>query len=124
MAQMRKITYDPAAQTLPFGTPEITLQYVPAGRPLWNVAAQAESWLFIATKATWPRAKAICCELGETQFVSAFDEVDMTVLRKPTIPAMADQRCWQSQPFVPPLLLHVPAPGAAKRDFSMLSRPW
>ena len=33
-----------------------------------------------------------------------------TLFLKPTMPATAGQRCWQSHPFAPPLPEHVPTP--------------
>ena len=54
-----------------------------------------------------PRPNAIWEPCGDTQLVSA---ALPTLFLKPTMPAMATQRCWQSQPFEPPLPEHVPAP--------------
>jgi hypothetical protein len=86
--------------------PLITSQYVPAARDVVNVATQDESALFIATKPEEPRPKAIRFDAGDTQFVIA----PVTLFRKPTIPATPVHRCWQSQPFEPPLPEQVPAP--------------
>ena len=91
-----KQTYEFPAQELPLGGPATTSQYVPAGSPLWNVVLQVEPSLLIATKATLPREKAICCEEGETQFAIAGEDAACTVLRKPTMPTTAGQRCWHS----------------------------
>jgi len=87
--------------------PLITSQYALFGRDVVNVVVHAESALLIATKPAEPRPNAICCDCGETQFVIA---ADPTWLRKPTMPVIATKRCWQSQPFAPPVAEHVPAP--------------
>lgn len=54
-----------------------------------------------------PRPKAICCDWGDTQ---AFNGAEPTLLRKPTMPLIAMNRCWQSQPPLPPVVEHVPTP--------------
>ena len=78
------------------GAPAMTSQYSPSGRPVLNSAVQELSSLFIATNATEPREKAIWFEEGETQLESALLDAPRTVLRKPSIPTTAGQRCWQS----------------------------
>ncbi len=89
----------------------MTLQYEPLGRPVMNVVVQSFSALLIATKPSepllharefppyWekrqlvPREKAICWNDGETQpVIGALP----TSIRKPTMPAIAGQRCWQN----------------------------
>ena len=65
-----------------------------------------------------PRPKAICSACGDTQpFIAAVP----TSLWKPTIPATAAHRCWHSQPFMPPSVVHVPAPFHAYSQHSSQS---
>ena len=58
-------------------------------------------------KSHAPRPNAIRCSSGDIQpVIPALP----TAFRNPTMPAIAFQRCWQSQPFAPKLPEHVPAP--------------
>lgn len=54
-----------------------------------------------------PRPNAMRCDDGAIQFVMP---ALPTVLWKAVMPANATQRCWQSQPFDPPVPLQVPYP--------------
>ena len=45
-----------------------------------------------------------------------------TLFLKPTMPAMATQRCWQNQPLAPPVPEHVPTPPLGE-PASLLVKP-
>jgi len=85
--------------------PLITSQYVPSASNVVKVVLHGESSLLMATKPADPRPKAIRLERGETQL---FIGSAPTVLRKPVIPEIAVQRCWQIHPFSPRFPAHVP----------------
>lgn len=120
--QGRRTTDDEPEQLPPLAAPLTTSQYVPAGSDVENIAVQSESWLLIAVKPRLPiglfskvqadenggshapRPKAICCDVDEYQFVNA---AEPTWLRKPTIPAIAGQRCWQSLYLISILIISV-----------------
>ena len=89
----------------PFLAPSMTLQYVPAGRPVWKVELQSWSVLLMTTNPAVPRPKATRWGVGEIQLVIS---AVWTAFLKPTIPEMAVQRCWQYQPLVPALPLQEP----------------
>ena len=109
-----------------------TSQYEPSGSEVVNDVLHWLSPLLIATKPISPaqrdyqqiaretpksnrghvpRPNAIWLELGATQLLRA---AVPTALRHCTIPVKATQRCWQSQPFAPPVPLHVPAPASCQ----------
>lgn len=90
--------------------PCTTSQYEPSGSEVLKVADHELSALLMATKpddpsprvqrrlsddkgkeeCVLPRPNAICDDCGDTQLLSALEP---TVLWKPTMPAMAVQRC-------------------------------
>jgi hypothetical protein len=66
--------------------------------------------LLIATKPALPRPNAICAFEPVCQLVSA---AAPTAARNCAMFAIAAQRCWQLNPFEPPVPEHEPAPAQA-----------